>query len=417
GAAAQGGADHDEPRQRRRRRVVLGEELLRHLGLAALGRVHEVEAVAGGQDAVADLEDLGVGVGALDGDADQVRRLERLAGDPLALHQAPHRLQAVAQHRRPLELLRRRRLAHLALEVALHVAVAAGEEVDDRLDVAAILLAPHVADAGGLAALDVVVEAGRAGAAPRLGPLAGAELEQLAEQVQGLAHALRARVGAEVDAAGAVALAREVDARELLVEADADVGVGLVVPQADVEARPVAPDELLLGEQRLRLGLGDQEVHGRGRPGAVADRVRAPAEVGGDALADRGRLADLDHLPPGVLQQVHARLIGQALALLGQRRRHGPKLRGGLGARPGAGPHGHALATCPRALLGAGTADSTAGGAPAVSGPRWPAQSGRRAGPYRLGEGWPASRPSLREGACLEPERGFADEEVPGPQH
>ena len=57
-----------------------------------------------------------------------------------------------------------------------------------------------------------------------------------------------------------MALAGEVDARELLVEADRDVRIRLVVAQADVEPRPVALDELLLGEQRLGLGLGDQEV-------------------------------------------------------------------------------------------------------------------------------------------------------------
>ena len=94
-----------------------------------------------------------------------------------------------------------------------------------------------VADAGRPAALDVVVEAGAAGAPARLGALAGAELEQFAEQVERLAHPLGAREGAEVGAVGAVLLAGEVDPRVVLVEADRDVGVGLVVAQADVEAR------------------------------------------------------------------------------------------------------------------------------------------------------------------------------------
>ena len=69
-------------------------------------------------------------------------------------------------------------------------------------------------------------------------------------------------------------LAGEVDARVVLVEADADVGVGLVVAQADVEARPVALDEALLGEQRLRLGGGDEEVD-PSRPGVVEPRLAA----------------------------------------------------------------------------------------------------------------------------------------------
>ncbi len=100
GALAQVGADDDRPRHRRRRRVVLADELLGDLGEVALGLVVEVEALALGEDAVADLEDLGVGVGALGGDADQVGGADRAAGDPLALEQRPDRLQPVAVERR-----------------------------------------------------------------------------------------------------------------------------------------------------------------------------------------------------------------------------------------------------------------------------------------------------------------------------
>ena len=62
----------------RRRRVVLDDELLGHLSLAALALVGEVEAVALGEDAVADLEDLRVRLGALDRDGDQVGGVEGL---------------------------------------------------------------------------------------------------------------------------------------------------------------------------------------------------------------------------------------------------------------------------------------------------------------------------------------------------
>jgi hypothetical protein len=203
---------------------------------------------------------------------------------------------------------------HLALLLALDLAVAAGEEVDDRVDVAAVLLPADVLDAGRPAALDVVVEAGAAGAAARLLALAGAELEELAEQVERLPDPLGAGEGAEVGAAGAVLLAGEVDPRVVLVEADADVGVGLVVPQADVEARPVALDEALLGQQRLRLVGGDQRfdpVDARGEAGVAA------GEVGGDALADRARLADVEQLAVAVVEEIDAGLVGQRFALLG----------------------------------------------------------------------------------------------------
>ena len=109
GALAQVGADDDRLRHRRRGRVVLADELLGDLGRLALGLVLEVEALALGEDPVADLEDLGVGVGALDRDPDQVGGADRAAGDPLALEQRADRLQAVAVQRGALELLGRRR--------------------------------------------------------------------------------------------------------------------------------------------------------------------------------------------------------------------------------------------------------------------------------------------------------------------
>ena len=57
-----------------------------------------------------------------------------------------------------------------------------------------------------------------------------------------------------------MALAREVHAREVLVERDRDERVGLVVAQADVEARPVLLDEALLGQQRLGLRRDDHAL-------------------------------------------------------------------------------------------------------------------------------------------------------------
>src|SRR5690606_25539442 len=202
---------------------------------------------------------------------------------------------------------------------------------DDRVDVLPVLLLADVADARRLAALDEVIEAGAPRRPAGLGPVAGAVLEDLAEQLERLARPLRAAERAEVGAAPAVLLAREVHAWEVLVEADADVGVGLVVAEADVEARPVALDEVLLGEQRLRLRLGrdeldvvDQGDH-LGRA-AVPARV---AEVGGDPLADRLRLADVDDPPLGVAEQVDARSVREGPALLSQALSAG--FRGGFG--------------------------------------------------------------------------------------
>ena len=141
------------------------------------------------------------------------------------------------------------------------------------------------------------------------------------------AHALGARVRAEVDPLAPVPLAGEVDAREGLVEADGDVGIGLVVAQPDVEARLVLLDEGLLREERLLLaghheGL-DVVDEGDHRP--------AGAEVRGHALADRLRLPDVDDAAAGVAEQVDPGLVGQRAALRCQ-----PVLARCLDGHPGA---------------------------------------------------------------------------------
>jgi hypothetical protein len=142
--------------------------------------------------------------------------------------------------------------------------------------------------------------------------------EDLAEQVERLAHALGVAEWAEVDPVPAVALAREVDARKVLVEADADVGVGLVVTQPDVVDGPVALDELLLGEQRLGLGLCGDELDVRD----LGHHVGGPAgaglgEVARDPLSQRARLADVEDLAARAPEDVDAGAVRKGPALLG----------------------------------------------------------------------------------------------------
>src|SRR5262249_30293741 len=149
--------------------------------------------------------------------------------------------------------------------------------------------------------------------------------KELAEQIEGLADPLRARERPEVGAIGAVSLAGEVDARELLVEADAHVRIGLVVAEPDVEARAEALDEALLREQGSGLVPRDQELD---RIRAV-DQLRGPAhprpaatalagEVRRDTLADRVRLAHVEGLPRSIAEDVDARSVRELLALIGQ---------------------------------------------------------------------------------------------------
>ena len=121
----------------------------------------------------------------------------------LPLGEVPDREQPVAVARRLLEALRLGRLAHPRLEPALDRLRVAGEEADDAVDDLAVLGAWDVADAGRVAAVDVVVEARHARVPARLRPLARAELEDAVEHVERLAHLLRVRVRPEVEDAAA----------------------------------------------------------------------------------------------------------------------------------------------------------------------------------------------------------------------
>jgi hypothetical protein len=110
-----------------------------------------------------------------------------------------------------------------------------------------------------------------------------------------------------------VALAREVDARELLVHRDRDERIGLVVTQPDVEARLVLLDEVLLGEERLRLAGHEQELD----VVDLGDHLAAAAgEVRRHPAADRLRLADVDDAALRVAEQVDAGPVGERPALL-----------------------------------------------------------------------------------------------------
>ena len=126
--------DDDLRRDRHLVGVVLVDELGGHHALRGLGDVLEVERLAVGEHPVADLEDLGVGVGAVDGHRDGVERPDRLVGDPLALHDRLHRAQPVARQRGVLVVLLLGGELHLGLELALDLAVAPGQEGDDAVD-------------------------------------------------------------------------------------------------------------------------------------------------------------------------------------------------------------------------------------------------------------------------------------------
>ena len=164
-------------------------------------------------------------------------------------------------------------------------------------------------DARRLAPADVVVETGALRHLLRHVVVARAHGEDPLDHVERAPHRADVGVRAEVAAAVVHQPPRDVHARERLVDRDLDVRIRLVVAQRDVEARPVLLDEIRLEHQRVRLGgkhdrldVGDlPHEHARLR---ARERIRA--EVAPHPRAQPLRLTHVQHLPRGVLEQVHA---------------------------------------------------------------------------------------------------------------
>src|SRR5207248_6088557 len=132
-------------------------------------------------------EDLDGGPPRRDGDADHIDRADLAALDRLPLRQPLDRVQPVAVARRVLEALPGRGVAHLLLEPALDRPVVPGEELDHLVDDLAVVLLRDVADARGVAALDVEVETRDAAVAARLRAFARPVAEDPVQNIQRLA--------------------------------------------------------------------------------------------------------------------------------------------------------------------------------------------------------------------------------------
>src|SRR5206468_3157171 len=179
-------------------------------------------------------------------EADHVGGAARLALDRLALDEVLHGEEPIAIAGGVLEPLLPRRLVHLLLELALDRPYIAREKLDHVVDDRAVVLLRDVADTGGEAAVDVVVEAWNARVPARLRAFAGPVWKDPVQDVEGLAHLLGVRVRAEVPDAAPMPLAREHHARILVLDGDRDVRERLVVAEPYVERWTVPLDEVLL---------------------------------------------------------------------------------------------------------------------------------------------------------------------------
>ncbi len=218
--------------------------------------------------------------------------------------------------------------SHVALDGLGDLLLATLEEQHHLVDVLAVGLLVDGLDAGALAALDVVQQAGPGERALAFLDIdgAGPEREQPTDEVHGLVHAAGRGVRPEVAAAVRGQLARPLDAREVVAQGDLDERVALVVLEPHVEARLVTLDQVRLQQQRLADGVGHRplqvvdpvdgrlDAQRRGRGGAARLPVLA------DAVPEALRLAHVQHATLGVLHEVDAGAVGQpssALAIWG----------------------------------------------------------------------------------------------------
>src|SRR5271165_2838838 len=110
--------------------------------------------------------------------------------------------------------------------------------------------------------------------------------------------------------AGNRARAAMLDKRRRRVAGAAEnIWEAFVVPEDNVVARSQLLDEVGLEQERLSLGLGGHED----KRARLRDHPRDPARlalghhIGGDALLDRARLADIEHLALGADHSIDAR--------------------------------------------------------------------------------------------------------------
>src|SRR5262249_36949017 len=201
-----------------------------------------------------------------------------------------------------------------------HRRVITVEEFEQVRDETVVVVPFDGADARGRALLDVGVQAR---ATETMMPVelrlcARPDRERAQQEVERLADGVR--VGERPVVPDSLSLGASHDHRPgpLLVERDGEERVGLVVLEADVEARLVALDEIEREEEGHDLVADldpfDRLGHGHHLPGPLRQRGRR-TEVVGEPTAQALGLPHVDHAALGVLEQVGPRAGGDGAGL------------------------------------------------------------------------------------------------------
>ena len=118
--------------------------------------------------------------------------------------------------------------------------------------------------------------------------------------------------------------------RRPVIGRDQDIGKRFVVAQHHVEARPQPLDQIGLEQQRLGLGAGDDEFEraGGGDHALDAGVETGRAGIGGNALFDVLRLADIEHVAARIDHAIDARPRRRELGVVHDRGAAGGKRTG-----------------------------------------------------------------------------------------
>ena len=204
-------------------------------------------------------------------------------------------LDLIAQPGGLLEVQIPGRLDHLLFHLREQALLAAFEELDEAVDVLAIGLLADPARAGRGALLDGVEAGmgGRSGGCHRRSEISRWQVRKRktfwSMAMACLEPAYRGERTVELHPLRP-RLARDVDAGEVLIHRDHQVGIGLVVEQAGVELGLDVLDQAVLGQQCLDLGVGLEDLE-------VDDLIHQPdllvLELGRglEVAARRGRAA------------------------------------------------------------------------------------------------------------------------------
>ncbi len=231
----------------------------------------------------------------------------RRGNDPLFFQGLLDGRNPIADGGRLLEPEELRRIVHPGAEVADQRLLPAFEKCDAVLYQPPIGIAFDPADAGGAAAADLVFDA-RAAAGIQFPIPAAPEGNDRLEEAEGFPGSAAGGIGTEIAGAVFLLAPHKLKPRKGLLRIDADVEIGLVIPEIDVVPGPVLLDQVVLKDQRLLFRPGDDERHipdpgneeRDHRPGV------GPGEVGPDPGPQIPGLPHVEDLPCPVLHEIDA---------------------------------------------------------------------------------------------------------------